>query len=388
MMENSRETVAWVGIARTVGSNATVFLPHGAPTDEVERKSFAVNLMKAIVRFSKENSRLGDSREMEGATQAALLSELALDYRDNGLFATREKIRTRDDGKPDWARTLKNGTAFSASNGTTVYCEISTTRYSTFATSLIARVQAHIIQEIAEAHGWWLGQYFGAREIPRGSSVVEWPRQSWSNLLRSVRHNLFQTRAIRLVQMLIDYLEATAETGVGNVICGVSDFSTMWETMLRQTLDGVENGWNERLPGPRYIRPDGRYEDAGRMRLDVIVRKKGRTSILDAKYYRATTSGMAPNLADIMKQIVYQKAFETCMADQDEIIESAFVFPANETHAGQFDRIEFVSRAGVTSEGFPPIYCHYVSTSEIVMAYSARMKLKDQEWVTSLKAPA
>jgi hypothetical protein len=75
------------------------------------------------------------------------------------------------------------------------------------------------------------------------------------------------------------------------------------------------------------------------MRLDVIVRKKGRTSILDAKYYRATTSGMAPNLADIMKQIVYQKAFETCMADQDEIIESAFVFPANETHAGQFDRV-------------------------------------------------
>jgi hypothetical protein len=387
MMENSHETVAWVGIARAHSVNSTVFLPHGAPSDEGERETFAVGLMEAIVRFAKESSRDGDSRDLEGATQAALLSELAADYRDNGLFATREKIRTRNNGKPDWARTLKKEAAFPASNGAAVYCEISTTRFSSFATNLIARIQAHIIQEIAHAHGWWLGQYFGAREIPRGAFAGEWPRRTWLNLLRSVRHNLFQTRAIRLVQMLIDYLEATAETGVGNIICGISDFSMMWETMLRETLDHVENGWNERLPGPRYIRHDGTYDEAGRMRLDVVVRHESQTTILDAKYYRATTSSLAPDLSDIMKQLIYQRAYETCLTDSAAIIKSAFVFPAPLAHAKQFDRIEFVSRAGLRSEVFPPIYCHYVSTSEVVLAYSTRAKLKDQSWVASIRVP-
>jgi hypothetical protein len=381
MMENRHETVAWVGVAQTQADAALVFLPHGAPEDHASQMSFAETLMKAIVRFSRENSRQGDSRGEDGATQTALLADFACDFRDHGLYTTREKIRTLNHGKPNWARTIKSNIAFPASDGTLIYCDLSTTRYSTFATSLIAAVQEQIVCEIAKSHGWWLSDYFGEREIPYRLKPIEWPRVSWAGLLKSVRHGLFERRAIGLVQMMLDYLDATAETGVGNIICGVSDFSSMWEAMLRQTLDNVEGGWNELLPSPHYIGVDGKKEEAGRMRLDIVVRDKGQISILDAKYYRATSVKLAPSLADITK-IVYQHALETCIDLEQEAVKSAFVFPARETVQAPFERLDFISRKGHVSSVFPVIYCHYVSMGLVVSAYATRAKLKDQTWLT------
>lgn len=386
MMENSQALVAWVGVAKADTQDAVVFLPHGAPAESGAREQFTKSLMRAIVRFAREHSRTGEDRGSESATQAALLAELASDYRDYGLYETREKIRSRHDGKPDWARTVKTEIAFPANSGAPIYSDIVTARFSSFATNIVARVQAAVIDEIAANHGWWLAHYFGARELPRSEPLTQWPRKIWPNMLRLARRDLFQARAVRLVSMLLEYLEGAMETGGGPVVCGVSDFSTIWETMLRETLSGVEPHWNSYLPGPVYLRPDGTGSTAGRMQLDIVVRHNDRLFILDAKYYRATSQAYVPSLSDISKQIMYQKAVESTGVVPANLIANAFLFPAEETQREPYKSIGFFLPDGSPARGFSSVECQYVSMAEVVSAYASRRKVVDQSWLPALSS--
>lgn len=384
MMENGRETVAWVGIAKARESGTVFFLPHGSPSGERARLELAGRLMRAIVRFSKEHNRDGEGRDRESTTLAAILAELATDFRDRGLYSTREKLRTKREGKPDWARTLKNQTAFPASDGSPLYCDISSIRYSSLATNTVARIQEQVIAEISQTHGWWLSPYFGNREIPRPALLAEWPREHWVRLLKQANRSLYENRAIMLVKMLIAYLEQSAETGSGEVFCGISDFSTLWEAMLRDTIPDVDSSWNNRLPRPAYFRPDAEPEKIPGMQTDIVAGYGDFTLILDAKYYRATTTKFAPGVQDISKQFVYQKAVEATRRVEPGKLVNAFVFPAEQTGREPFERIDFLLPDNTPAAGFSPVSCQYVSVSEVVDAYINRQKLGDQSWLSSL----
>lgn len=386
MMENGHETVAFVGIAKAHGVGTIFFLPHGSPTEEASRLDLASRLMRAIVRFSGENRRDGEDRERESTTLAALLAALANDFRDHGLFSTREKQRTVREGKPDWARTVKTQTAFPASNGSPVYCQISSVRYSSLATNTVARIQEQIIAEIGRTHGWWLSPYFGKREIPRPPSLTEWPREHWARLLKQARRSLYESRAISLVGMLLAYLEQSAETGTGEVYCGISDFSSLWEAMLRETIPHVDRAWNRRLPAPAYFRVGNEPEKIRGMEMDIVADCGEFTVILDAKYYRATSTGYSPRVQDISKQFVYQKAVEATGRVAPGRIVNAFVFPAKKTSREPFEKIEFMLPHGSAAPGFSPVLCQYVCVGDVVEAYINRQKLKNDAWLPALCA--
>ena len=386
MMENGKETVAWVGIAQTGDGDSCFFLPHGAPEGTGDREHFARQLMRAIVRFSRESGRAGDGREKESSTNAALLAELAADYRDHGLHARREKLKANRDGKPDWARTVRSKTAFPAANGAPLYTELATTRYSSQATNIVAQIQEQVIADIHRAHSWWLGPWFGSREAPRPQRAPPWPKESRARLLKLARRDLYENRAIRLVGLLLAFLEQEKETGEGEVFCGISYFSTLWEVMRRETIPGGEHDWNNRLPKPAYFRADGSHEDARGMELDMVVRSGDHTIILDAKYYRATSKGYLPGVQDISKQIVYQQALEaTGEADAGSIV-NAFAFPGTDTLREPFERIRFMLPDGGVAPGFPPVLCQYVSVGDVVEAYAVRRKLADAAWLPALCA--
>ncbi|UOR15830.1 LlaJI family restriction endonuclease [Qipengyuania aquimaris] len=386
MMENGHETVAWVGIAKASGSDTVFFLPHGAPSGEAAQAELAGKLMRAIVRFSAENRRDGESRERDSTTLAALLAALAKDFRDCGLYSTREMLNSTREGKPDWARTVKTQTAFPASNGSPVYCEISSIRYSSLATNTVARIQEQVIAEIDRTHGWWLSPYFGNREIPRPPLLAEWPREHWARLLKQARRSLYERRALNLVSMLLAYLDHSAETGTGDVYCGISDFSRLWEVMLRETIPNVDRGWNNRLPVPAYFRAGDGPERIQGMETDIVAGCGEFTVILDAKYYRATSTGYSPRVQDISKQFVYQKAVEaTGKATPDRVI-NAFVFPAKKTGREPFEKIEFLLPDNSVASGFAPVLCQYICVSDVVDAYINRQKLKNQAWLPALCA--
>ncbi|MCK0098514.1 LlaJI family restriction endonuclease [Qipengyuania sp. S6317L1] len=383
-MENSRETVAWVGIAHVDSDNSTVFLPHGVSESSAGQDRFAEKLMRAIVRFAREYSRPGEGRSSEGPNHAALLAELATDYRENGLFSQRKRIQTSADGKPDWARTVKRSIVYPMDDGTPIFLDLKTTKLSAETSNLIAMIQSEVLAEIDKNHGWWIASYFGNRKPPKRGAARGLARSKWIKFLRLTLRMLFEQRAVRLVHLLIDYLESKAGRGAGQTICGISDFSTMWEEMLRKALPNVDEGWNSKLPRAYYYQSNGSRHEGGRMEIDIVLRRTGHFCILDAKYYKATSSNVSPGMPDVSKQIMYQMAFESIQGEGTPPPKNAFIFPARETGAGPFQRVEITDQDPTKARRFKPVDCLYVSTAEIIEAYAERRKIDGSGWLDGL----
>ncbi|MDR8330486.1 LlaJI family restriction endonuclease, partial [Acinetobacter baumannii] len=88
---------------------------------------------------------------------------------------------------------------------------------------------------------------------------------------------------------------------------------------------------NSRLPKPVFIKPDGTEIPAKKtgMRTDIVIEDKAakKLTILDAKYYEATTVENAPGWADLVKQFFYEKAISIMPEFSGYQFENALIFP-------------------------------------------------------------
>ena len=372
-----RETVHFCGLANASGKDAVFFIPRNSKQDTHADLDTAGMTMRALARFGREvESRKGVARSTgDNATLAALISDLAQDFRDNGIYSERMRYYDRNSGKPDWKRTISREIPFLTSGGTAVYPETRTTRTRDSHETLLAQAQAAVMGEIIETHSWWLdGIQSRANELRPFRKPLS-PRFLWPGALRSLLPSLYASRPVYLANTLIAYLEETATHAAGEFICGVEDFSTVWEHMLRKTLPGVEEGWNAKLPKPGYVRrEDGSVEmfDRG-MQTDIIVREDNHLTVIDAKYYGATGKGSVPGWPDIVKQLYYQMALEKVVSK--ETVSNCFAFPAGYRISQPYSSARVYISTEKPVQDFPVIECRYIDMLEVLEAYSGHRKL-------------
>jgi len=372
ILEGKNELVRFVGLVSTNIDESVIFLPHGAPREnEANSDDFGKDVMNAITKFARKNSRAGTEDGGEPTLSfTALISAIVEDYREHGIFAERLRTRSINNGKPDWTATVRSQTPLIATNGAPIFADVKTVRPFKSSDNILAIIQAEVVREIYIRHGWWILDTFGERLPPFDIELPLWPREIWSRMLRSWRQNLFAERPIRLLNMLLAYLELSPNSSQGDVVCGISDFSTVWETMLKSVLPGVEDHWNARLPAPHYLSKDGSIEPSGRMVMDIVVRNGERLTVADAKYYRAVGVGSAPGWADIVKQIYYVEALKTvCGAADSYLIDSCFLFPAVDGEAGRLQQVAMYNVSGKVESTFPPTQCIYIGTQAVISAY-------------------
>jgi hypothetical protein len=372
ILEGKNELVRFVGVVNSGPSQNVVFLPHGAPHDlENDGEEFAREVMAAVTKFAKQNSRTDEENEGEKTLSfSALLAAIAEDFRDNGLFSERLRTRSINSGKPNWPATIKGQISLHTSNGAPVFTDISTTRPVSSNLNILAIVQAYIVQEIFGVHSWWMAENFGRRTLPFDIDKPRYPREAWSGMLRGIRRNLFAERPLRLVAMLIAYLEHAPESSDGATVCGVSDFSTVWETMLRKVIPGVEDSWNKRLPDPRFVHIDGTPQRSGEMRSDIVINNGDRIIIADAKYYKADRASNAPGWSDIVKQFYYVEALATVQgAPPRDKIGNCFIFPIEDHETGKLRRVEMFGENNRPVGLFPSIDCIYIGTRNVINSY-------------------
>jgi hypothetical protein len=378
VLDGKNELVRFVGIASAGAEQCAMFLPHGAPEHDHDcRKKFAATVMAAISRFARENARTGEAAATESsASFAAVLAAIAEDYRDHGIFSERLRTPSVDTGKPDWRATLRKGVPMLTPDGAPVFTEIRTSRPFSSSENILAIIQAAVVREIAGRHGWWLGESFGKRPLPSPDPLPRWPREHWTTHLRRFRQNLFAERPIVLAGLLEAYLDNEPLADTGRFLCGLSDYSTVWEAMLLRVLPGVEDGWNARLPAPYYVGSAGNSEAGGRMLMDIVIRNGSRIVIADAKYYRATSVGTAPGWPDIVKQIYYAEALGTVAGGPaPSSIDTCFIFPVRDGEEGPLDSVEIRDTAGMPVPRFPAVRCYYAGAHAVAAAYCTGRKI-------------
>lgn len=367
--------VHFCGMVRLPCGRTTVFLPLAL----ADSPGHPALTMAVLAKYGREVS--DRSFEAEGDDgNCGLLSvivRLSDDFRAHGLFSERQRILGRNAGKPDWARTIKRERAFP---DTDVFGNIVTSRWVDSRETLLAQVQAVVITELMEVHGWWLDGLVRHRgrlgNVPRPA----FPRRLWPAMLQALLPRLFSVRAIRLASLLIAYLRESALSSSGPLVFGLEDFHTVWEAMLRGTMNGVVRDINQRLPKAVYHPlPGGTPAEAAQrsMLTDVVLRNCAggvdQHTILDAKYYSAQGAGSLPGWPDIAKQMFYEMALKSVLGGEARI-RNCFVFPGEAGATGRRYRkvdmrsVDPQSTKGAL-EGFPTIETVYLSICEVMVAY-------------------
>lgn len=367
-----RETVHFCGLADAGAEGAVFFLPRHAQGNPGEMLKTASLTMRVLARYGREvESRKGIAGSPgDNAALAALIYDLARDFRDNGIYSERERYRARNSGKPDWKRTISREMPFLTSSGIPVYPDTRTTRSLDSHEMLLAQIQAAVLSEIVEKHSWWLSGIASRAGELRSFRPPPLPRFLWPGKLRLLLPSLYARRPVFLANTMMSYLDETSGNAEGDFVCGVEDFSSVWEHMLRKVLPGVEEGWNAKLPKPGYVRAvSGEVEMLERgMQTDIVVRDGTHLTVVDAKYYEATGKGSVPGWPDIVKQLFYEMAIKAVVAD-GTTVSNCFAFPSGGVSSQPFETVRIYYPDQAMVGAFPEIRCRYYDIRSVMEAY-------------------
>jgi hypothetical protein len=365
-----------------------VFLPRSvdAPVGEKQQVMIASELIRALEMYARHSQtkvhHLDEGTDRVGIANLSRILELLDDYRLNGLYSRRQKIRTINSGMPDWKATISQDAAIHRQGSAPVYLDYRGTRRRHHADSEVSRIHAGIVRDIDERYSWILSGKTGriAPELDIVQRVQKDVRYQ-ASVLRNELSSVYSDRDIWLVGQLIAFLEKEAGDSASLTLAGLTQFHFAWEHMLSRTLE-YAFPINKILPAPTYKKHDGGFDDAfaSSMRTDVALKhpEKDIVVIADAKYYAARSVRTAPGWHDLVKQFFYEKAFRA-IAPEVSVI-SAVIFPGT---GGRFSSIHLKSKldGSLYDAEFPPISCLYVNPSELIhhFVYGKKMSGLTQE---------
>ena len=376
------DKVQFCGMVYHPDDGIAVFLPREAKTGTLDYDCETARLtMKALAKFSIEtsNSQFQDDGETGNPELLLVIKKLSDDFRDNGLFFERLRNNTINSGKANWGKTIKNELPMPNKIKQPIFINIHTSRSSRSHDTLLAQIQAAVISEIHQAHSWWLDNTSGRINELNSCNRPKFPRNIWANKLDTLMPSLYSSRSIFLANYLRYYLKETRKSSDGSFIFGLNGFHTVWETILKKTInrspaDRMKN-WNSKLPIPVYSRKDTSEQEARLkgMQTDIILEDEIGYKIIDAKYYSAKSANTAPGWPDIAKQFFYEKALREVIDSPEKTpskIQNIFIFPS-ETNDGPLTHVALQHRNldEAVSDYFPPISCMYVSVREALELY-------------------
>jgi hypothetical protein len=369
----TKGTVHFCGLVRDPEGRTAVFLPRSLPDRSISAARVTMKVLAQYGKSAASRSFLTDG-DLGNPGTLAVIQRLAADFQNYGLFVERQRIRSRNSGKPDWKRTVTRERAFASEGGDEVFPDIATTRSIDSSETLLAQVQAAVMDEIIDQHGWWLEGANARRSELKWQKKPHQPRSLWAVLLDGLLPQLYSSRSIFLAEYLGHYLKECRASASGSFVFGIEDFHIVWEQMLGETLEGVERHWNEKLPRAVYETSDGDANDVPerRMLTDIVLRTPAGFTIVDAKYYAGSSKDTVPGWPDIAKQMFYEMALRSVVGEEPEI-RNCFVFPALRAGATRYQRVEMRAVVeGTSVAAFPKVECHYLPMDEVMSAYVDR----------------
>lgn len=378
---DDHKTVHYCGLIHHPEKGAVVFLPREAKTgnSDVDLETASLT-MRALARFGAETSKrdFENDGEADGPGALSVIKRLADDFREYGLLSERIRQQTRNAGKPNWIRTVKRELAMPGHKDQPVFTDIRTSRATRSTDALLAQIQAAVVREIHLAHAWWLSGTSRRRQELLSCPRPPFPRTIWARKLDALLPSLYSARSVFLAEYLRFYLRETRKSSDGVFVFGVSDFHSVWETMLRETIvrspHDQRRNWNSELPKPVYVlKGSGKYDQRSRgMQTDIILQDKTGYTIVDAKYYAAKSAESAPGWPDIAKQMFYEKALRAIVdiaGEPASRIRNIFAFPSKNSD-GPLASAEIRLPDGTSTSGvFPPVQCAYISVRDVLACY-------------------
>ena len=177
----------------------------------------------------------------------------------------------------------------------------------------------------------------------------------------------FNDRSIRILNLLIQYIEAQSYESKKNGVYGTENFHVIWEQALCDVFSGDKSiempavRWKNEKPenSSRQINPDFFYQDLDK-----------NLWIVDAKYYDFK-SGL-PKGYDVIKQFFYSKFLE----EKGKIIKkNMFLLPHNGQNKIFFDSVQLNYKKEIPVKEYKEIECWLLPVEKILRFYSENIKI-------------
>lgn len=363
-----------------------VFMPRSSDYKNLlipRQIELAAAMVRAVEKYGREkNTRVNFKDEddgEQGLSKLSLIRNIFDDFMKNGIYTRRKIIRSINNAKPDWNRTISRSTVSMDKDGKPVYLDIHCTQRKFFSDSEVSAIHAGIIRALDRKFSWILTGKSGLiapelndHPLPVNSVTYQ------IYLLQKELHQAYAERDVRLLKFLINYLKCEAGINDSNFIAGIRSFHFAWEHMLRHVLSDVIEV-NHLLPAPCYVDASGTVLTANdkSMRTDIVLEdyKNELLSVIDAKYYAANIPENAPGWNDLVKQFFYAKALK--LVRPKSTIRNIFVFPGN---GGNLSFAKVRDRRAIPDhfydDEFSPIECMYVCPLDVIDSYAANKKIK------------
>ncbi|MEZ8029987.1 LlaJI family restriction endonuclease [Enterovibrio norvegicus] len=356
-----------------------VFLPVNSDVN-VKPELSAHWLLQTLNRYYADKmTGLKDTggESLIGGSLLSLSVELFEDYRSNGLYVRRNRLRTVNQGKVNWSRTVSRHTPYPSASAP-VYLDLESSRTRYVSNCETARIHAAVIQDIRLKFGVLL--YGDEQESDDRLDTMPPPwgdSEAWLAYLNRELALSYSERDITLIKSLSRYIDNSQGSDEDSLIIGTRHFHGVWESMLDYSLEGVAQ-YNRKLAVPYYLMNGLYHEVADKgQRTDTVIRSENHFAVVDAKYYGASSPGRAPGWPDIVKQLYYQKAVQDAESGS-AVVTTHFVFPGSEAKlisAHVSSRGQHKSEVLDNSAGYPVIHCHYCEPVELMRAYVSYRRL-------------
>ncbi|MDT8696170.1 LlaJI family restriction endonuclease [Acinetobacter baumannii] len=374
--------VSFCGLVSYQGENY-FFFPRQSAIEKIKLapEQYTALLMQALFKFAQDSKTQvtspEDGADETGFEKLEMFKYLINDFQQHGIFKNEEVLLRKNSGKTDWKKTITRSVSFPDGSGRPVYLDVYG-KQRTSTNSEITRIHAGILKQIYKNYGFI---FTGKNIVPY--SLKQYGETSLStdaqiSVLKNEIRNHFADRQTLLLKTLIEYLEAYKGNEQKNQIIGVTRFHVAWEHMLSRCLDNVID-INSRLPKPVFIKSDGTAIPAKKsgMRTDIVIEDKAakKLTILDAKYYEATSIENAPGWTDLVKQFFYEKAISIMPEFSGYQFENALIFPGQKN---VFDKIHMQDQktGGYLDTDFPFIKCIYLDPMMVFENYKQKLKFK------------
>jgi len=374
--------VSFCGLVSYQGENY-FFFPRQTDIEKIklEPEQYTALLMQALFKFAQDSKTQvtspEDGADETGFEKLEMFKYLINDFQQHGIFKNEDVLLRKNSGKTDWKKTINRSVSFPDSSGRPVYLDVYG-KQRTSTNSEITRIHAGILKQVYKNYGFI---FTGKNKVPyslKQHGETSLSTNAQISVLKNEIRNHFADRQTLLLKTLIEYLEAYKGNEQKNQIIGVTRFHVAWEHMLSRCLDNVID-INSRLPKPVFIKSDGTEMPAKKsgMRTDIVIEDKvaKKLTILDAKYYEATTVENAPGWADLVKQFFYEKAISIMPEFSGYQFENALIFPGQKN---VFDKIHMQDQktGGYLDTDFPFIKCIYLDPMMVFENYKQKLKFK------------
>lgn len=374
-----------------------IFLPRNSLTSisnsDITPPKLASNILLALHKYRSSTSvGSGESPEDQpsGLDILADIVWLLKDYISNGIYSTKIRKQSFNNGKTNWNRTIRNEFPFPGNAGAPVYLNLHSEKTILNEQNAVSLIHAEVIKKLDNLFSWIIT---GDATIKTSSDIEYMPvisdsSEKKSALLKRELSSTYSDRETRLLNCLINYIDNSSEGFTGDYLIGVRVFQGVWEEMLRATLPSVKS-INHLLPKPAlYLRDSNDVLLTKGMLTDIVSFVDSDVSVIDAKYYRAEGAGDSPGWADIVKQLFYAKAIQSLGLGLN--ISNWFAFPGKHEAIteGPIKAIGMIDPTNrlLLNADFEPIGCAYFCPIEIISRYNANSKFSTSE-VSALYHP-